>query len=227
MKQLIQRVIQLRNPDFKFDPDISSRMIRNLMWEKGLAVFRVLFKKPAYLTSNLLLGRGVVFHNKSNIILGKWVKIDDYTTLNALGRGPLTIGNNSSIGAFSRVIISTSFNNIGEFISIGDNVGIGEYAYLGGGGGLEIGSNCIVGQYLSCHPENHNFSDNELQIRHQGVSRQGIKIGNNCWIGSKVTVTDGVTIGDNCVIAAGAVVTRSMPADSVIGGVPAKVLKKR
>ena len=50
------------------------------------------------------------------------------------------------IGANSRIVVSTSLNNLGEHIIIGDNVGIGEFAYLGGGGGLEIGSDCIVGQ---------------------------------------------------------------------------------
>ena len=54
---------------------------------------------------------------------------------------------------------------------------------------------------------------------------EDVEIGENCWIGSKVTVLDGVTIGDNCVLAAGAVITKSMPANSVIGGVPAKILR--
>ena len=102
---------------------------------------------------------------------------------------------------------------------------LGEFAYLGGAGGLEIGNDCVIGQYFSCHPENHQFEDSSKLIRLQGTTRKGIKIGNNCWIGAKVTILDGVTIGDNCVIAAGAVVTKSMPAGRLIGGVPAKVLK--
>ena len=227
MKQLIERVIKMRNPDFVFDPALTGGMLRNLLWDKSQAILRGLFFRVSYIGSGLMLGRGVRLVNKKNIKLGKWVKIDDYTTLNALGKDALSIGNNSSIGAFSRVIISTSFNHIGEHIRIGDNVGIGEYAYLGGGGGLEIGDNCIIGQYLSCHPENHNFEDLDLEIRHQGVTRSGIKIGQNCWIGSKVTITDGVEIGPNCVLAAGAVITKSMPANSVVGGVPARVLKTR
>jgi acetyltransferase-like isoleucine patch superfamily enzyme len=98
---------------------------------------------------------------------------------------------------------------------------------LGGAGGLEIGDECIIGQYLSCHPENHVSGDLEVAIRHQGVTRKGIKIGPNCWIGSKVTILDGVEIGKGCIIAAGAVVTKSFPSNSVIGGVPAKLLKSR
>lgn len=227
MKALIEKIIRLRNPDFRFDDQLSSAMLMSLVSDKGRAFIRGLLKNPGHLRSGLMLGRRVRLLNKQNMQLGRWVKIEDYVYMNALGSGKLHIGDNSSIGAFSRVIISTSFNNIGKHIKIGDNVGIGEYAYLGGGGGLEIGDNCIVGQYLSCHPENHNYADLDMQIRHQGVTRQGIKVGKNCWIGSKVTITDGVEIGDNCVIAAGAVVTKTMPANALIGGVPAKVLKMR
>lgn len=225
MKQLIEKIIQLRNPDFGFDPDLKGYMLRSLIVDKGQAVLRTVFKFPSQLTKGLMLGRRVRLINRKNIRVGKWVKIEDYAYLNALGTGQLSIGDNSSIGAFSRVIISTSYNNIGSHIHIGDNVGIGEYAYLGGGGGLDIGDNCIIGQYLSCHPENHNYQDKTLQIRQQGVNRKGIKIGENCWIGAKVTIADGVEIGQHCVIAAGAVVTSSMPDYSVVGGVPAKILK--
>lgn len=226
MKTLIEKIIQTRNPHFKFDEAISSYLLLILLKDKiyyFIRGFKLLFffRKP----NMLLLGKKVRFFNLPNIQLGKWVKLEDYVYLSALGKGKLELGNNVGIGAYSRLIISTSFNNVGKYIKIGNNVGIGEYAYLGGGGGLEIGDDCIIGQYLSCHPENHNFDDSSKLIREQGVTRQGIKIGKNCWIGSKVTVLDGVTVGDNCVIAAGAVITKDMPANSVIGGVPAKVIK--
>ena len=227
MKAIVERIIRLRNPDFRFDSQLTNAMLFSLVCDKGKAALRGVFKRPKYWRSGLMLGCRVRMLNKQNMHLGKWVKIEDYTYLNALGSGQLRIGDNSSIGAFSRVIVSTSFNNIGKHIHIGNNVGIGEYAYLGGGGGLEIGDNCIVGQYLSCHPENHNYSELDIQIRHQGVTRKGIRIGKNCWIGSKVTITDGVEVGDNCIIAAGAVLTKSMPANALIGGVPAKVIKMR
>jgi acetyltransferase-like isoleucine patch superfamily enzyme len=158
---------------------------------------------------------------------GKWVQIHDYVYLSALGQECLSIGNNVSIGAFSRIVISTSYNNLGKYVRIGSNVGLGEFAYLGGGGGLEVGDGCIIGQYFSCHPENHIYDNPDVEIRFQGTTRRGIKIGRNCWVGSKVTVLDGVTIGDGCVVAAGSVVTKDMPENSIVGGVPAKVIKYR
>ena len=57
--------------------------------------------------------------------------------------------------------------------------------------------------------------------------RKGIEVGQNCWIGSKVTILDGVTIGAGSIIAAGSLVNKSFPINSIIGGVPGKLLKTR
>ena len=226
IKGIISKIIKKKNPNFTFDEVLDTQILGSFFIQKlwsTILSWRILFYgKIPYL---LFLGRGVRFFNIKNIVFGKWVQLEDHVFLSALGKSSLELGNNVRIGAFSRLIISTSFNNIGNHIRIGNNVGIGEFAYLGGAGGLEIGNDCIIGQYFSCHPENHQFGDTNKLIRLQGVSRKGIKVGDNCWIGAKVTILDGVTIGSNCVIAAGAVVTKSMPKGSLIGGVPAKVLK--
>ncbi len=226
ISKIITYIIQKKNPSFTLDSAVHPSLLLSLAFQKAIQKIRSYklvfhFRWP----QQLFLGKGVHFFNARNMQFGKWVQLEDFVYLSALGNKALQIGNNVRIGAFSRVITSTSFNNIGEYICIGNNVGIGEFAYLGGGGGLEIGDDCIIGQYFSCHPENHNYDMNEIAIRLQGVNRKGIKIGRNCWIGSKVTILDGVTIGDNCIIAAGAVVTKDMPANSVIGGLPARILK--
>ena len=228
MKKVTEKIIQMRNPEFRFDGEISGAEVMQFFMRKTMMLFRggrmlFHFRKTKF----VLLGKNVKFFHIRKIKLGKFVQIDDYVSLSALGKGGITIGDNSGIGAFSRVIVSTSMHHTGAFIRIGNNVGIGEFAYLGGAGGLEIGDDCIIGQYFSCHPENHNYEKINTHIRHQGVTRKGIKIGADCWIGSKVTILDGVEIGEGCVIAAGAVVTKNMPPFSVIGGVPAKVIKSR
>lgn len=226
IKKLITQIVKKKNPDFAFDDSLNDGLLFRFFYQKYWSWMRswrlwLHGRLPAF----LFLGKGVRFFNLKNISFGKWVQLEDYVFLSALGKSPIELGNNVRIGAFSRLIISTSFNNIGNFIKIGNNVGLGEFAYLGGAGGLEIGEDCIIGQYFSCHPENHQFNDPNKLIRLQGVTRKGIKIGSNCWIGAKVTILDGVSIGNNCVIAAGAVVTKDMPSGSLIGGVPAKVLK--
>ncbi len=228
MKSLLTYITQKRNPFFSFDDAINGRILMVFFLRQLIALVRgfkviLLGKKPKW----LLLGKRVKWIASNRINFGKFLKLGDNVTLSGLGKQGLQIGHNVGIGAYSNIIVSTSFSNIGEGIRIGHNVGIGEYAYLGGAGGLSIGDDCIIGQYFSCHPENHLYSDTDSLIRNQGVTRKGITIEANCWIGSKVTVLDGVSIGEGSVIAAGAVVTKSFPANAIIGGVPAKLIKTR
>jgi len=227
IKSIITHIIKKKNPAFQLDSAVSTAVILSLAWQKIIQKSRMLkLLIRGKWVSNIFIGKGVQFFNLSNIQFGKWVQLEDQVQVSALCRQPVVFGNNVKVGAFSRVIAATSFNHIGEFIQIGHNVGIGEFSYLGGGGGLVIGDDCIIGQYFSCHPENHNFKKYDQLIRLQGVTRKGITIGKNCWIGTKVTILDGVKIGDNCVIAAGAVVNKCFPANTVIGGVPARIIKK-
>lgn len=228
MKKVFVKIIQLRNPSFTFDEALNMSALFQFIFIQISCLIRgfkvvFCFRKP----KGMLLGKSVTFFNISKIKWGKFLRLGNQVYVSALSKNGIHFGDNVSIGAFSRVIVSTSLNNIGNKIVIGNNVGIGEFAYLGGAGGLEIGDECIVGQYLSCHPENHNYEDLNIAIRHQGVTRKGIVIGKNCWIGSKVTILDGVKIGNGCIIAAGSVVTKSFPENSIIGGVPAKLLKNR
>jgi acetyltransferase-like isoleucine patch superfamily enzyme len=228
MKSILESFVRRRNPHFALHPSVSTSMLLSFgaqtaqsllrgsrLWLRGCA------------TGGAMLGRGVRFQYMGRIRFGKWLKVGDYARFSGLGSGGLTLGDNVSIGAYSQVIVSTSLAEPGQYIKLGNRVGIGEFAYLGGGGGLSIGDDCILGQYFSCHPENHLHANYKELIRLQGVTRKGISIGPNCWIGSKVTVLDGVMIGAGCVVAAGAVVTRSVPAGSVVAGVPARVISSR
>lgn len=226
LRLTLESLIKKRNPAFTFDEHVNGVLMISLAIDRSIALLRgmkFLFRGKIFYY--LMSGKNTSIRHIHKVSIGSRVQLGDYVHLNALGTNGIILGDNVSIGAFSRLVVSTTYNDIGKHIIIGSRVGIGEFAYLGGAGGLEIGCDCIIGQYLSCHPENHNYTDSNQLIRLQGVSRKGIKIGKNCWIGSKVTILDGVEIGDNCVIAAGAVITKSMPSNSVIGGVPAKIIK--
>ena len=98
---------------------------------------------------------------------------------------------------------------------------------FGAAGGITVGSDVIAGQNVRFHSENHRFDDPDLPIRQQGVTHRGITVGNNCWIGAGAVFLDGAALGDGCVVGANAVVTKAFPANSVIAGVPAKVLQMR
>ena len=227
LKSVIENYVRnSKNSTFSFDKNISSSLIFSFTFKKVWALLRSAKILSITKGKKVFLGKSVEFFNKKNIVMGNNVNIGDFVKLSALGSEPLSMGDNVNIGSFSLVIISTTFYDLGKSIKIGNNVGIGEYSYLGGAGGLEIGDDTIIGQYFSAHPENHNYEEPEQLIREQGVSRKGITIGKNCWLGAKVTVLDGVEIGDNCVVAAGAVVTKSFPKNLIIGGVPAKIIKE-
>ena len=227
IRTLITLLAKRKNPSFTLHENADSGMILSWMTERFIALMRgcrMLFYAK---TPGLFLGARVRITGKKHFFYGRGVQIGSDVTLQAYGTKGLCIGDFSWIGSHSFLKVSFSWNDPGSHITIGHHVGIGEFAHLGGAGGLDIGNDCIIGPYFSCHPENHNFNTLHQVIRDQGTERKGIRIGNNCWIGAKVTILDGVTVGDNCVIAAGAVVTRSIPANAVIGGVPAKVIRYR
>jgi acetyltransferase-like isoleucine patch superfamily enzyme len=114
----------------------------------------------------------------------------------------------------------------GGSISIGDNVYIGHHAVIYGHGGVTIGDDTMIAQHVSIVPMSHGVAAG-TPIRDQAMSKQGVTIGKDCWIGAGAVILDGVTLGDGCVIGAGAVVRESMPANSVAAGVPAKVIRQR
>ncbi len=228
IKSVLENIVKKRNPGFCFDKNITDRMIISF----ALGVARRLFRglKVLWIGHNpkgLMMGKNVSIKFGSRVKWGSFLKLGDGVELSGLGTEGITMGHHVGIGSNSKLVTSTTFNNIGKKIQIGDNVGIGEFAYLGGAGGLEIGSDCIIGQYFSCHPENHYFGKSDRLIRLQGTHRKGIKIGENCWIGSKVSILDGVEIGQGCVIASGTVVTKSFPPNSILSGVPARLMKNR
>ena len=225
MKTIIEALVKLfRASAFTFDKRITINQLLWLFYVRLFMMIRGLKIKLFFPSSGLVfLGRTVRISGRCKF--GKSVTIGDFSRVSGLCLDYVEFGNYVSIGRYSSVIASTSYNFLGKGISIGQNVAIGEYAYLGGAGGLRIGSDTIVGQYFSCHPENHNFLNKDTLIRHQGVSRKGIEIGNNVWIGSKVTFLDGSSVGDGSVVAAGSVVTESFGDRVLIGGVPARILK--
>lgn len=218
----------MRNPDFKLHEAIDWRILMSTILSNLVKMCRgfkfLLFgKSPKW----MICGKNVKMHFTHKIKWGQFLKLGDGVCISALSTSGVRLGSNVSIGSYSQLITSTTYDLPGKGIKIEDNVGIGEFAYLGGAGGLHIERDCIIGQYFSCHPENHHYNDPSQLIRKQGVKREGIRIADNCWIGSKVTILDGVTIGQGSVIAAGAVVTKSFPENSIIGGVPAKMIKRR
>lgn len=114
----------------------------------------------------------------------------------------------------------------GRNVEIGNNFLSGRYNYFGGGS-IKIGDDVMMANFIVIETTNHNFSDLSRPIREQGVVKLSVEIGNDVWIGDRVTILPGVKIGTGSVLASGSVITKDVEPYSVVAGVPAKIIKKR
>ena len=215
--------------DYRVDPRITGRSLALTMWRRGLMMVRgfVMSRWWGGCTGPVFIGRGVQIRDGHLLKAGKGVLVEDYVTIEALSSDGIQLGNGVTIARYAMIKATGVLGNLGVGLSVGDGSNLGEYNYVGAAGGVTIGKRVAIGQRVSFHAENHVYSDPNLPIAAQGVTRQGIVVEDDCWIGSGAIILDGVTIGRGSVVAAGAVVNRDVPPLSVVGGVPAKVLRMR
>jgi acetyltransferase-like isoleucine patch superfamily enzyme len=115
----------------------------------------------------------------------------------------------------------------GGSIKIGTSAYIGPYCVLYGHGDLTIGRNAAIGAHTIIVPANHGFKQPDRPIHGQPLTKEGITIGEDVWIGAGCKILDGVHIGNGTVIGAGSVVTKDIDAHLIAFGVPAKVAGRR
>lgn len=115
-----------------------------------------------------------------------------------------------------------------SYIRIGRNTFIGHYCNLRtGGGSIEIGDNVLLAQFVSLIAVGHGIRAGR-PIRGQPLpEKRGIKLGNDIWVGANAVILPGVNVGDGAVIGAGAIVTKDVPANAIVVGSPAKILRYR
>ncbi|WDP88522.1 MAG: sugar O-acetyltransferase [Desulfobacter sp.] len=113
------------------------------------------------------------------------------------------------------------YTDFGKNITLGKNVFLNTGCTFQDCGGITIGDRTLIGQNVVLSTLNHGFEPENRNTTYPSP----IIIGTNVWIGANATVVPGVTIGDNAVVAAGAVVTKDVPANVVVAGVPAKIIK--
>ncbi|HEK19784.1 MAG: acetyltransferase [Mucilaginibacter sp.] len=227
---LIEKLIAKlkRDPNYKWECRYSTRDLLIILSGRAGQVLRGCWLKLFIKTQGItFVGTGVKVKHAHLVRAGKNLILEDGVYLNALSERGIQIGDNVSISRDGSIVCTGVVANKGVGVSIGNNTGINAGAFIAGQGGVTIGKDVIIGPGAKIFSENHVFQNHDAIIKSQGVTRQGVVIGNNCWIGAAVTILDGVEIGDGCVIAAGSVINKSIPANSVAGGVPAKVIKRR
>lgn len=114
-----------------------------------------------------------------------------------------------------------------EKIELGNNVSIHPMCYIDATGGINIGNDVSIAHSVTIMSTEHVFTDINIPIKDQGVSFHLTIIKDNVWIGAKSTILAGTVINSGSIIAAGAVVKNDVDENTVVGGIPAKIIKKR
>lgn len=122
----------------------------------------------------------------------------------------------------STIIFAPMYVNFGRFIQLGKNVFINHACSFLDMGGITIEDDVLIGPRVNLVTENHPLDPSDRRT----LITKPIMIKRKAWIGAGATILPGVTIGENAVIAAGAVVSKDVPANTVVGGVPAKFIKR-
>ena len=155
------------------------------------------------------------------IHLGKNVLIERGATLSCLNGGKIIICDGSVICKGAQLLTH------GGDILIGSNSSINPYTIVYGQGGTRIGNDVRIAAHCVIVPSNHVFIDRNTLIRNQGLSKKGIIIEDDCWLGAGVKVLDGVVVRKGSVIGANSVVTHETTEFGVYVGVPATKIKNR
>jgi acetyltransferase-like isoleucine patch superfamily enzyme len=136
-------------------------------------------------------------------------------------------GGEICLGLNMRLRIGATIATCGGDVVFGDNCGIQQRTIVYGHGGVSaadyvwIAADCII------VPANHGIELSDVPIYEQPLSKKGIRMGSDIWVGSGCCVLDGVSIGSGAVVGAGSIVTRDIPPNTIAGGVPAKMIRSR
>jgi len=226
MTRLIQRI--KKDPGYIVDPRLGPVDLGVEARRRMAALLRAQWSLRRVKGGRLRFAeRSIQVRHRRHLRIGTGSVVEAHATLHCLSRDGFRIGNRVTIGKFAILEASGVLWNLGKGLQIGDDSSVGDYCFIGASGGVTIGDDVLMGQRVSIHSQNHNYSRIDIPMRDQGVTHTGVVIEDDCWLGSGSVILDGVTIGAGSIVAAGAVVSRSCPPRSILAGVPAKVIGQR
>lgn len=217
---------RFKGPDYRLDPALPISSLLALAARRSVWLLRGFMSFPLR-GVRVFVGANVTLRNKGMLHVSHGVTLGQGCMIDAISTKGIKLGRNVNIGPYTIIQASGVLTRLGTGCEIGDNSGIGGFSSIGCGGGVKIGNDVIMGQYISFHSENHITDRTDIPIRKQGVSRKGVVVEDDCWVGAKVTFLDGSHVGRGCIIAAGTVVRGIIPPYSVIAGVPCRVIRSR
>jgi acetyltransferase-like isoleucine patch superfamily enzyme len=181
-----------------------AKLLRNalLVFDRFRSRLQIVRISAAYPT--IRFGRGVILGRQSQLL--------------ACDGGALRLGDDTELEFIARIEAK------GGQIDIGRDSFIGQGTIIVGHDRISIGANALIAEYVTIRDHDHEFETSGPTAA-SGMRKAPILIGTNVWIGAKATITRGVSIGNNSVIGANAVVTRDVPANSLVGGAPARLIK--
>lgn len=138
------------------------------------------------------------------------------------GKGRLEVYLNEHAGIKHHVLIQGTGK-----LSLGKNSYISSFSVIGVNNYIEIGDNVMIADGVTIRDTDHNYLDTKIDMINQGFSTSPVIIKDNVWIGFGAVITKGVTINSGAIVGANAVVTKDVPENAIVAGVPAKIIKYR
>lgn len=149
------------------------------------------------------------------------------------GKPRFQYGSGFTTGYNCRIEIFAEKGDKSKKLILGKDCKIGDNVHLAASESVIIGDNCLMASKIYISDTSHGIYSGEVNIstpfehpESRTLVTSPVKIGNNVWIGENAVILSGVTIGDGCIIGANSVVTKSIPANSIVAGAPAKVIKQ-
>ncbi|MEH6587338.1 MAG: acyltransferase [Halioglobus sp.] len=181
-----------------------NQILQRVRAKARLLIMLTIYGKHISASKHVVMGKGVVIRPRGN----------------ASSRLQFTLSGSNTIGNYTVV------QGAGT-LSFGKNTFCGDFCVFGVNELISIGSDVMIAQAVTIRDTDHNYERLDTPMNKQGITAAAVVIEDDVWIGHGAAILKGVSIGRGSIISAGAVVTRDVPSYSVVGGVPARVIKTR